>query len=62
MGVKKAKEISRVFQELFSPNAANAHIYITKISDMSKRLKNVAMLLRNMDTALTEGRVYSNGR
>ena len=62
MGAKKAKEISRVFQELFSPNAGNVHIYISKMSELSRRFKNIAILLRNMDSNLTEGRVYSNGR
>lgn len=49
LGGKKAKEISKVFQELFQPNAGNVHIYITKMSDLAKHLKKIALLLRNVD-------------
>ncbi len=54
--------MTAVFEEMFRPNPQNVHIYIQKINDLSKHYKKIAIMLRNMDTNLAGGRIYSSGR
>jgi hypothetical protein len=54
--------MAKVFQELFRPNAENAHIYIQKINDLSRHYKKIAVMLRNMNEKLAGGALYSAER
>lgn len=62
LGAKKANDMARVFQEIFKPNAENVHIYISKINDISKHYKKIALILRHMNDKITGGALYRSGR
>lgn len=62
LGAKKANDMARVFQEIFKPNPDNVHIFLSKISDLSKHYKKIALILRNMNEKLASGALYGSGK